>query len=377
MAIPQVVCSSDVVLDYDSSPRLVQLGATAALGPITDWHWTILSVPPGSQAHVGAKGDFINGVAIVQNPQLEIDAGIDGGYTLQCVATNADGSSDPFADRREGQQAIIVRTQSRRLWLPGDYLYDWGERYVNPTLRLIEASLGAGGLLPFWTWGGSLDEFTVVNGAAASNWSADVYNYADTTWLGVSLNGDNNGNDLRDWTVLFLATGANPPSANYFVVADILIPSMNGSFGCVGARCAMPGSYPIGYLGLLFSGYGEGDPAYFQAYHFSDGSYATVPYTSQEQGELTTNLYSVPRGARYMIGAKGEGIEGPFVAVHSRARTHVIDMSYFKEEIFDANYPAVGVGLTSPAGSAQFFFSNIRAYAFPASGNSISAGDWY
>jgi hypothetical protein len=139
MAKPQVACATDVVVSYDVSARLISLGAAATNTPILEWKWTILAVPPGSSAHVGTKGDFVDGISAVQNPDLLIDAAIDGGYTLQCEARNADGWSEAFIDRRDAQQLIIVRTNVGQLWLPGDYAYDWGELYLNQTLRRLAA----------------------------------------------------------------------------------------------------------------------------------------------------------------------------------------------------------------------------------------------
>lgn len=142
MARPQVACGADSVVAYDASARLISLGAAATNTPILEWKWTVLAVPPGSLAHVGVKGDFTDGIATLQNPQLLIDAAIDGGYTLQCEARNADGWSLPLVDRADAQQLIIVRTYARQLWLPGDYAYDWGSTYLSPTLRLLEAAEG-------------------------------------------------------------------------------------------------------------------------------------------------------------------------------------------------------------------------------------------
>jgi hypothetical protein len=138
MAIPQVICSADVVLDHSASAQAASLGAEASPGPITAWRWTILAVPEGSTAHIGSKGSFTDGIATAQNPTLLCDAGIDGGYTVQCMATNADGDSDPMEDREEGQQLVIVRTEAAGLWLPGDYSYDWGRTYLDKTLRALE-----------------------------------------------------------------------------------------------------------------------------------------------------------------------------------------------------------------------------------------------
>ena len=44
MPIPVVTCSADVVVVYDVSSRLIQLGATATNTP-PSWRWDILSLP--------------------------------------------------------------------------------------------------------------------------------------------------------------------------------------------------------------------------------------------------------------------------------------------------------------------------------------------
>lgn len=376
MAKPQVTCSADVVIDYDGSPRLVSLGATAAPGPITTWRWTILSVPPGSTAHVGTKGDFVDGVATIQTPQLEIDAGIDGGYTIQCVATNADGDSDPFVDRRDGQQAIIVRTQGGQLWLPGDYLYDWGERYLNKTLRLIESQLLAASLQPFWTWNGvDFTEFTIVAGAGvAGGLSPSVVSIGDTPYMWLGLSGNGSGSDLRDWTTLLLATGATPPSADYFVVADIVVPGSYTGFACLGARCSMPTTYPNGFLGLL-SPVWAGVSA-FQAYRFDDN--ALYPLSAQPLDELLTAPEYSQVGMRCMAGAKGQSILDSSIVIHTCARSHMLDLNPDKSiPGFAADHPAIGIGVTDPNGYAAFAIGNIRAYEFPPAGKLFSAGDWF
>ena len=144
MAKPVVTCNVDVVLEHSASPQTVALGATASGFP-TSWLWTMLFVPLGSTANVGAKGSFTDGASTAQNPSMIADANVDGGYTLQCVATNGDGDSDPLLDRCGGQQAVIVRTEHQRLTLPGDFLYDWGEKYINPTLRTLEGATDISG----------------------------------------------------------------------------------------------------------------------------------------------------------------------------------------------------------------------------------------
>jgi len=150
MAVPVVTCSADIVLSYDASGRTIQLNASATNSP-TSWQWTILHVPPGSTANVGTKGDFVDGVSAEQNPQLEIDGGIDGGYCIQAMALNGDGSSSSL--NSGSQQLIIVKTQDGEYSLPPDYAYDWGERYLNETIRAIEADLELAGETPLTTKG--------------------------------------------------------------------------------------------------------------------------------------------------------------------------------------------------------------------------------
>lgn len=135
MPVPVVTCSADVVVSYAAGSRLISLGATATGSP-TSWTWTILNIPAGSTADTGVKGDFTNGVATIQNPQLQIDGAIDGTYCIQAVATNGTGPSVP--DNVNAQQLIVVRTQNRQLYLPADYAYDWGLRYLDLTLRALE-----------------------------------------------------------------------------------------------------------------------------------------------------------------------------------------------------------------------------------------------
>jgi hypothetical protein len=143
MGKPEVTCSADVVELYSASSRLIQLGATATESP-TSWEWTILDLPDGSTANIGVKGDFTDGVATVQNPQLEIDGGIDGAYILQCVATNNEPlSSNPLKDKENGQQWILVRSERWQQYYPGDKGYNYGKRYLNKTLRKLEEPHGS------------------------------------------------------------------------------------------------------------------------------------------------------------------------------------------------------------------------------------------
>lgn len=150
MAVPVVSCSVDVVVEYDASPQTISLGATASNGPITGWAWTILSVPEGSVADVGTKGDFVDGVSAIQNPDLEIDGEVDGTYVIQCVATNSEGDSVPSSDKVSGQQLIIVRTVNRRMTLPNDKAYNWGKRLLIPAIRQLSENIGGMGSFRFW-----------------------------------------------------------------------------------------------------------------------------------------------------------------------------------------------------------------------------------
>ncbi|MFA5048778.1 MAG: hypothetical protein WC516_07165 [Patescibacteria group bacterium] len=142
MSIPNVTCGADVIVASSSSPQTISLTASASGSP-TSWRWDILSVAPGSMANVGVKGSFTDGVAFIQNPILEIDANIDGGYCIQCRATNSDGQSSPSIDKSNGQQLIIVQvgTSSPILELPPDYAYKWGETYINPNLRSLRTAI--------------------------------------------------------------------------------------------------------------------------------------------------------------------------------------------------------------------------------------------
>jgi len=138
MAKPEVTCNADEIVLYNVSSRLILLGATATESP-TSWEWTILDVPAGSTANVGVKGDFTDGIAVIQNPQLEIDGAIDGTYVVQCVATNAiPESSNPFKDKGNGQQCIVVRSQRKQNYFPGDSQYGYGGEYLDKTLRNLE-----------------------------------------------------------------------------------------------------------------------------------------------------------------------------------------------------------------------------------------------
>lgn len=136
MPLPKVTCGPDIVLSYSTGAQTVSLSATATNSP-TSFQWTILSVPPGSTALTETRGNFVNGVANVQNPTFETDGGISGTYVMQCVATNSEGSSVPAVDKENGQQPVIVKTE-KEITLPNDFQYDWSA-YNNNNFLILEA----------------------------------------------------------------------------------------------------------------------------------------------------------------------------------------------------------------------------------------------
>lgn len=139
MPLPQVTCGSDYLLAYDASPRVISLSASATEGP-DSYEWRVLGKPLGSVVDSGVHGDFVNGVSTLQNPTVEIDGAIDGGYTFQCVAHNHVGWSDPDADKENGQQVVRVKTMDREYILPAFNQFKFAEDLVA-TLRLIEADI--------------------------------------------------------------------------------------------------------------------------------------------------------------------------------------------------------------------------------------------
>jgi hypothetical protein len=136
MSIPEVTCSADVLLEYNVGSRLVSLGATATNSP-DSYEWTILSVPDGSTADTGVKGDFTDGVSTLQYPDLEIDGAVDGTYVIQCIAKKTGGNSNPFKDLENGQQCIVVGSARYGNHYPGKDQYAY-HPYLDSTLRKYE-----------------------------------------------------------------------------------------------------------------------------------------------------------------------------------------------------------------------------------------------
>lgn len=142
MPIPVVTCGADIELTYDLSPRIISLSANATNSP-TSYTWTILEGPEGSTVKTGTKGDFVNGVSTVQNPDIEIDGAIDGAYVMRCIATNGVGDSDPDEDKENAQQVILVGTQIFNWKIVNDYMWNWGKIYMNKLIRAIESKLAS------------------------------------------------------------------------------------------------------------------------------------------------------------------------------------------------------------------------------------------
>ena len=140
MPIPVVTCNADIALSYNASPQSVVLGATATNAPILSWGWIMRSVPVGSTAHIGTNGNFTDGISASQNPNVTLDGKVTGGYCFECVATNATGSSKPTLDKKSCQQLVIIKTNKHKLYLPGDYAYDYGQKYIDLSIRALEAA---------------------------------------------------------------------------------------------------------------------------------------------------------------------------------------------------------------------------------------------
>lgn len=140
MAIPAVTCGANQSYAYSASSRTISLTATATNSP-TLYTWTMLDVPDGSTANVGANGDFTDGVSTVQNPSFDIEGAVEGSWTVQCIATNGDGPSNPAIDRDSGQTTATVRTQRYDLEFPGNKQYNWAISFFIDTLKKIEAAI--------------------------------------------------------------------------------------------------------------------------------------------------------------------------------------------------------------------------------------------
>jgi hypothetical protein len=134
MPVPEVICGADSIINYGSA-QTIQLSATATNAP-TSFTWTLRSAPAGSTAFTQTRGDFVNGVSNLQNPEFTTDINIEGTYCFECVASNGDGSSNLLTDKENAQQNIVVRTELYGLTIPNDYQWRWGDYNSNNFLVL-------------------------------------------------------------------------------------------------------------------------------------------------------------------------------------------------------------------------------------------------
>ena len=359
MAAPIVTCLADKVESYSASSRTIQLGATATGSP-TSWEWTILHVPPGSTANVGTKGNFTNGVASIQNPQLEIDGGVDGGYCIQAVATNGDGSSNP---RNQGSQQLIIVQTPGGMTLAPDYSYDWGERYLNPTLRYLENRPP----VPFWQWNGTdLSQFTLVDGLNVVSSNAQVLTEPGGRNV-IHIESTLVAPDQETGTLLLV--NDTPPSRDYVVVADVggISNSTNGT-GLIGTRASLvSGQRYYGYFVWVDCDYGS---MFIRVQHPDDtGEIDIYDYDRWFEPQSTRHFDMY----RIMIGAEGppthltgwSGHDGD-VAVHYKFRAYCLlnPMTATADtyQIEDVGQIAIGVS------NGEAIFRDIRAYEIPSDG---------
>lgn len=406
MAKPVVTCNADVILSYSASPQTVVLGATATGSP-TSWHWTMLSVPPSSTANVGVKGSFTDGVATIQNPSMIATAAVDGGYTIQCVATNGDGDSDPLLDRCSGQQAVIVRTAGQNLWLPGDYLYDWGEKYLNPTLRLLESALenlskggggcsgpeGAGKLL--WRWNEKdLTEFDEPFIGSGVDGAIEVVTFGGKSWVLIDLEGLSGDIAWRD-LMCALTVNVDLP-ADCVLMADVLVSTDIEYQNPFTVILATRSSFPAdpegmgGYCTFLNYDVNEGTNPSIQTIRIMPESWYDPGYglSLKEAWEALQSIqtfdysgwdfpFNPDVGGRYGIGAVGpsEGEEDDWCAeVHRYGAEHRISTDYGRPDkgvegpIEAAGKPGLGLVLSNAGGqTAWVCFTNIAVYEMEAS----------
>lgn len=360
MAVPQVTCSADVIREKDKAgapQTLVQLGATATGSPF-GWTWSVLSAPPGASL-VGAKGDFTDGVANVQNPELLIDGTLDGTYCIQCVASNADGASDPTADLANAQQLIVVKTRRLGLQLAADYAYGWGDSLVNPAIRALESQA-------IWEWNGEdLSQFLpVVSGSAVESASVTYMDGGYTTpghvpWIKIEATTILAAptDEIRFLTVLPIDISPIPDS--YLLVADVVYNSTTGSGAALGVRLGN-GTTPD-----LFSGY--------VAHQAIASPYSLVTRriypTVGKSGTLSnsTIVNEIPPPAYSLITDQGFrlglGVEGHSV-IHQRFGINMVQ--YFQDDQvsdpdYDVGHPAIGIlGDRLVYETRSCFFRNIR-----------------
>lgn len=143
MAVPTIQAGAEQAWLYTALPKTVTLSGDATNTPILEWEWRMLYVPPGSTAAVGVNGNFLNGVAKIQNPSFVCD--IVGCYVLQLKARNVDGWSDPLVDQEDGQTPVYILTEKYSIRLPGAFLWRY-DGDLNRTLTDLEAAIGGSSL---------------------------------------------------------------------------------------------------------------------------------------------------------------------------------------------------------------------------------------
>jgi hypothetical protein len=340
------------------------------------------------------------------------DAAIDGGYTVQCVATNGDGDSNPLVDRCSGQQAVIVRTEGQKLWLPGDYLYDWGEKYLNPTLRLLEGALenlskgggcsgpeGAGKLL--WRWNeADLSEFDEPFVGSGVDAIVEVVSFGGKNWVLIYLEGLY-GDDA--WRDLMCALNVNVDlPADCILMADVLVSSnIQDPFTVI---LAMRSSFPAdpdgmgGYCTFLNYNVNEGTAPSIQTVRVMPESWHDPGYglSLKEAWEALASIqafdysgwdnpYNDDVGGRYGIGAvgprEGEEEDDWCATVHRYGAEHRISTDYGRPgkgvegPIEDAGKPGLGLVLSNAGGQVAWAcFSNIAVYEMASSSCSGGGG---
>lgn len=134
--IPRVRCANGIVLTAAEAAGgyVATLRAEAHPGPIREFRWSLLYVPPGG-ANVGSMGDFIAGVARGQQVLLHVPGGVPGTYVVRCVAWNADGPSNPDLDAAAGQQVVEVE-DADGIRYPGDEQFGYGAALRSSLNRL-------------------------------------------------------------------------------------------------------------------------------------------------------------------------------------------------------------------------------------------------
>lgn len=375
MPVPVVTCDSDVVVSYDESSRTIQLNASATNSP-TSWQWTILDVPEGSTANVGVKGDFVDGFAYIEDPEILIDAAVSGSYCFQAMAMNGDGSSD--ANNKESQQLVVVRTANKELWIPPDYAYDWGQKYLNQTLRALDESVG--GAQPFWEWNGTdLSQFDVYTGPKVTWYSARVKQKGQGLPV-ISMNANYAIGNEQEKYVLLVPNDVVYPSANYIVMADVGSPYAYGQ-GLIGARVSVDvGPYSNWMRGVFEMLDTAGSLDVHTAYSLLYDSGADGPYYAEERGLPNEDRYIDHDFSYYVYYRLGLGVEGPkaycrgkwynqldLAIVRTFRSPHMFSPRETSNVWFQEDEPAnIAFGLVANNGE-RVRFRNIRAYELKAS----------